>query len=414
MKNKLISPDFYPNFEKDDYALIRKILKSKNEWINGEELETLKFELKKFYPNSEIFLFSTERGALEFFLRFYLKDKKNKKVAIQGFTCFVVPKAIINAGGIPVFVDIKDGYLNFTIDELYEVYKKNPDISVVILQNTFGVPNELDEFISFCKERNILLIENLAHSFNAKYKGIFLGNFGDIALISFGRSKVISGIFGGALIIKNKEIAENFNLYYENLEVIKNKKWLFKTLLYSYLMQYVRKNYSLYGKFLGYALKKINLAVLDITEKEKRGFLNEDYIVKKMPNAFAKLVLNQLKKIFKFSDHREKILKIYLKEGILPYGENPKNYEFYYLRFPITYSHPKKLIEKLKKYNIYLGNWYNSPLAPLEKRLDRFGYYYGMCPNAEKLCLTILNLPTNILTTTEDVYILIELIKKHL
>jgi len=413
MKNKLISPDFYPNFEKEDYLLIKKIIKNKKEWINGNELELLKFEFKKFLPNSEIFLFSTERGALEFFLKFYLQNKENKKVAIQGFTCFVVPKAIINAGGIPVFLDLKEGYLNFTIEELYKVYKNNPDISVVIVQNTFGVPNDLEPLIDFCKEKNILLIENLAHSFKAKYQGKFLGNFSDVALITLGRSKVISGIFGGVLIIRNREMAEKFNSYYSNLEVIKNKKWLFKALLYSYLMRYIRENYNSYGKLLGYFMRKFNLAVLDITEKEKGGG-NEDYTVKKMPNAFAKIALNQIKKIVRFSEHREKISKIYLKEGILPYGENPTNYEFYYLRFPITYIQPKKLIEKLKKYNIYLGNWYHSPLAPLEKRLDRFGYYYGMCPNAERLCLTILNLPTNILTTPEDAYLISELIKKNI
>jgi len=413
MKRKLISPDFYPNFEYDDYALVKKILKDKNSWINGPEVEFLKFELEKFFPGAYIFLFSTERGALEFFLKFYLRNKQNKKVATQGFTCFVVPKAIINAGGKPVFVDIKEGYLNFSINELYQVYKNHPDISVVITQNTFGVPNELEEIFNFCKENNLLLIENLAHSFGCKYKNTFLGNFGDIALISFGRSKVISSIFGGALIIKNREIANEFKDYYEKLETIKHKRWLFRTLLFSYLMQYIRKNYNTYGKFLGYILRKLNLTVLDISEKEKRGG-NEEYTVKKMPNAFAKIALNQIKKIVKFSEHREKITKIYLKEGILPYGENPQYSEFYYLRYPITCSHPNKIIEKLKKYNIYLGNWYHSPLAPLEKRLDRFGYYYGMCPNAEKLCLTILNLPTNILTTQEDAYLISELIKKNI
>ncbi len=414
MNKKLISPDFFPNFELDDYKLIKKTLKERGDWIFGKELEILKFELKKFFPDSQIFLFSTERGALEFFLKFYLTNfSKNKKIATQAFTCFVVPKAIIEAGGMPVFVDIKEGYLNFTIDELYKIYKENSDIAAVILQNTFGVPNDIEDIINFCKEKNILLIENLAHSFNSKYKGKYLGNFGDIALITFGRSKVISGIFGGALIINNKELLNGFNELYEKLEVIDNKKWIFKTLIYAYLMKKIRENYSSYGKILGYLLRKLNLGSLEITEKEKIG-LKDYHILKKMPNAFAKIALNQIKKIIRFSEHREKISKIYLKEGILPYGEKPKDFEFYYLRYPITYIKPKLLIEKLKKYNIHLGNWYNSPLAPLEKRLDRFGYYYGMCPNAEKLSLIILNLPTNILTKEEDAYLVAELVKKNI
>jgi perosamine synthetase len=411
-KGKLISPDFFPNFEKDDLDLIKKILKNKNDWQGGRELEILKFELKKIFPNGYTFLFTTERGALENFLRFYFKYEQRKKVATQAFSCFVVPKAIINAGGIPVFIDISKNSLNFNLDQLEKIFKNHQDISAVILQNTFGVPNNLEDILNFLKDKNVLIIENLAHSFGGKFNGKYLGNFGDIALLSFGRSKVISSIFGGVLVINNKKLAEDFEIYYKNL-TYPSKIFILRCLIYTILMIKLRSNFNNLSKNLMILIRKLNLAVLEISKKERKGS-TELFSITKMPNVFATIALNQIKKIVRFSEHREKITKIYLKEGLLPYGENPINYEFYYLRFPITSNQPKKLIEKLKKYNIYLGNWYHSPLAPLEKRLDRFGYYYGMCPNAEKLSLIILNLPTNILTTPEDAHLVAELIKKNI
>ncbi|GIW65598.1 MAG: hypothetical protein KatS3mg094_117 [Candidatus Parcubacteria bacterium] len=410
MNKKLISTDFFPNFEDDDYLLIKKILKNKNSWQEGRELEILEYELKKFFPKGEIFLFTTERGALEYFLKFYLKKTKHKKVATQAFTCFVIPKSIINAGGIPIYIDISEGYLNFTQKELEKVFKNNQDISVIILQNTFGVPNDLNKILGFLKDKNCLIIENLAHSFGAKFNSYYLGNFGDIALISFGRSKVISSIFGGVLIINDKQLAEEFKNYYKELDY-PSKSFIIKCLIYALNMGHLRNNFTIYGKYLMYLIRKLNLAVLEISTKEKNG-LTENYSIKKLPNSFAIIALNQLKKIFKFSDHRKKISKIYIKEGLIPYGEVYNEAEYYYLRLPLTNVKPQKLIDSLKKYNIYLGNWYNSALAPLTRRLDRFGYYYGMCPNAEKLALSIYNLPTNILTTPDDAYLIVELIKK--
>jgi dTDP-4-amino-4,6-dideoxygalactose transaminase len=173
----------------------------------------------------------------------------------------------------------------------------------------------------------------------------------------------------------------------------------------------LRSNFNNLSKNLMILIRKLNLAVLEISKKERKGS-TELFSITKMPNVFAKIALNQIKKLFKLNDHRKIISDLYLKEGIIPYGEVPTNsYEFYYLRYPLISTERKKIIEYFKKFNIYLGNWYDSVLAPINKRLDRFGYYYGMCPNAENLTYSIFNLPTNILTTEEDALLISEILK---
>jgi len=41
-----------------------------------------------------------------------------------------------------------------------------------------------------------------------------------------------------------------------------------------------------------------------------------------------------------------------------------------------------------------VGDWFNSPLHPLQDNWQEFGYRQGTCPVAEELCKKVVNLPT--------------------
>ena len=68
------------------------------------------------------------------------------------------------------------------------------------------------------------------------------------------------------------------------------------------------------------------------------------------------------------------------------------------------------MLALLKTHAVYGGNWYVSALAPAEKRLDIFGYYYGACPHAEKQAMGSYNLPTAIGVLQKDASYIAELI----
>jgi dTDP-4-amino-4,6-dideoxygalactose transaminase len=238
----------------------------------------------------------------------------------------------------------------------------------------------------------------------------YLGNFGDVALLSFGRNKVISSLIGGCLVINNKNLSEQFKKFYETIP-LPPVPWIKKQLLHGFISGYAKKSYATIGKPLMFLLRKLKLSSLEISDLEKKGIMPKNYI-SKMPDVFFSLLKNQLNKLEKFNQHRIKIAHTYKKEGLFHYGEIALNSEPIYLRYPMFSVKPDKIIEKFKKYNIYLGNWYQSVLAPAQKRLDRFGYYYGKCPNAEKLALGSYNLPTNINTTIRDAELISEILKQ--
>ena len=69
-------------------------------------------------------------------------------------------------------------------------------------------PKDVENIISFCKERKILIIEDAAQSLGSYCKNIHLGLLGDLGCISFSMPKIISTGNGGAIITNDENAFE--------------------------------------------------------------------------------------------------------------------------------------------------------------------------------------------------------------
>ena len=126
----------------------------KNKSILDKKLSN--YYSRKFTVN----FFTTGRCSLYKLLN-SLNLGKNYKVAIQAFTCSVVPKAVIDAGGMPEYVDIEINTLSM---EFKELEKKVNQFEVVILQYTFGItPKYLRDITNLCNKHSKILILDKAH-----------------------------------------------------------------------------------------------------------------------------------------------------------------------------------------------------------------------------------------------------------
>jgi len=76
----------------------------------------------------------------------------------------------------------------------------------IMIQHTLGIPADIDAIRDICQRHHLLFIEDCAHALGASYKGQKCGTFGDMAIFSFGRDKIISSVNGGALLIKNERL----------------------------------------------------------------------------------------------------------------------------------------------------------------------------------------------------------------
>lgn len=134
---------------------------------------------------------------------------KATKVIVNGYTCFAVEDSILSAELIPVYADIDSNLFHFGLEQLEQAFKKDPDNKVVVIQNTYGIGFDIKPIENFCKDNNLILIEDLAHSIGGTYQdGRTMGTVGDMVILSFGRDKVVDAVSGGALIDRRDDARE--------------------------------------------------------------------------------------------------------------------------------------------------------------------------------------------------------------
>ena len=178
-----------------------------NEAINshticGDNPFTLKCQkiLEEKFSCPKVYLTTSGTSALE--MACMLADiEPGDEIITPSFTFSSSVNAFVIFGGIPVFVDIRKDTMN--IDEnLIEaaITKKTKAIMVV---HYAGVGAEMDKIMDIAKKRNLIVIEDAAQVVNAKYKGKYLGTFGDFGCYSFHETKNYSMGEGGAICINN-------------------------------------------------------------------------------------------------------------------------------------------------------------------------------------------------------------------
>lgn len=383
----MISADFAPNEEIKDAVLSFCLFFQPWKWKTPLDLKIKKEILKMLglKRRFELFLFFTGRSAWYHFLK-SLKLPPESEVMIQGFTCEAVVLPILANKLKPVYVDIEEKTYSMDIADLTK--KNTLKSKVLLLQHTFGLtPLNREKILSFAQKRNILVVEDLAHGFDSKVFSSFnSGNF----LFSFGRSKVFSSVFGGGIATNDKKIArklkeEESKLHHSSLRVI------LSLLFYKPLVVLIKKTYDIgLGKLIHYWIKKSGFLIPEVTAQEKRGIYNFD-LDKLYPLALGELLIWQLKRRREIERKRRQITDFYnycfrthyqAKNGLL--------------RYPLLVENPERIKRKLAEKGIFLGSWYNQIVGPKGVSLKKMKYLPKSCPQAEKICQKIINLPTNI------------------
>jgi dTDP-4-amino-4,6-dideoxygalactose transaminase len=116
-------------------------------------------------------------------------------------------ESITQAGARVVFCDTD--YNTFTIDPDLIEAKITPRTVGIIPVHLFGQPCDMDPIMSIARKHCLWVIEDCAHSHLAKYKGRFVGTFGNAATFSFHPGNNL-GAFGdaGCIITDDDDLAE--------------------------------------------------------------------------------------------------------------------------------------------------------------------------------------------------------------
>jgi len=195
------------NFFKDNQ---NKIFESGN-LAEGPWNEKLSDEIKSICNVENAICVNSNGSGLVALLLIYKEYYGRTDVMIQSNTMYGV-KTITKTAGYNL-VDIIDCHLETlmpTFDDLKKAvsnYKGKIDQLVILLSDIGGIINpDIEKISKFCKEKNIILLEDSAHSFGSTLNKKFAGTFGNAGVYSYYSTKAIFAGEGGIVVTNDKSI----------------------------------------------------------------------------------------------------------------------------------------------------------------------------------------------------------------
>ncbi len=402
-----VSISLSPNTEKDDVWTAFKLLFQPWRWIAGGSVQQLEDEFKSYLGTNYAVSFNSGRSAAMAIFN-SLGLEKNDEVLLQAFTCNAAANPIIWTGLKPVYVDCDERTFNIDIEDLKK--KITPQTKALMVQHTFGKPAEMDEILKICQQYNFILIEDCAHSLGAVYKGKKAGIFGKAAFFSFSRDKVISSVYGGMAVTDDPDLGKRIKEYQEKAG-FPSYFWIKQQLLHPLLMNWlILPIYRFPGKYFLILFQWLHILSKAVHWKEKRA-KRPSYFPKRLPNALAILALRQFKKLERLNEHRKKIAQFYFDQLTENNFKLPSQSEQIFLRFTVRHPKAREIIKKAWQKNLLIGDWYTTPIAPHDTKLEKIQYLLGSCPKSEELSKETFNLPTHINISQKEAKKIIDFLK---
>ncbi len=139
--------------------------------------------------------------------------KQNDEVIVSGLTFVADANVVTMLNATPVFADVNslDDW-NPSIDDIKS--KVTSKTKAIIIVHFAGYPIEdIDKLVKYCHDKNIMLIEDVAHTVGGSYDGKMCGTFGDMACFSFFSNKNLSTGEGGMFVTSNKDFDRQAKLF---------------------------------------------------------------------------------------------------------------------------------------------------------------------------------------------------------
>jgi dTDP-4-amino-4,6-dideoxygalactose transaminase len=318
------------------------------------------------------------------------------EIILPGFTCVVVPNAIMYLGANPIYVDIASATYNIDPDKIEE--KITARTRAIIAQHTFGIPADMDRICATARKYNLYVIEDSCHAIGSKYNGRDVGTFGDAAFFSSQWSKPVTTGLGGWAVINNDTLLENMKTVYSEFINPSQKEKILLRLQYLAYKKLFTPSLFWFAQNTYRRLSSAGIMLGSSSNEELQSRMPADY-KKKMTSWQRKLLGQNLAEIERINSHRREVASLYetiLREKGMKAAVNlAEGYEPIYLRYPVRVRHKNAMLEKAKKMRIEIGDWFLSPVHPNLEGWEKVGYTRGACPNAEMVCDHIINLPTH-------------------
>lgn len=329
---------------------------------------------------------------------------RGDEVILPGFTCSVMPNAVLRIGATPVFADIGRETFGSKAEEIEK--KITSRTRLIVAQHSFGIPCNIRPIVELGKKRNIFVLEDCAITLDSSVDQIKAGDWADAAIFSTDHSKPLNTLIGGFFYTKSRPLYEKvkqISTALPHLDIAHQKR-LYEQLIFE--RKFCTSRYYPLSYFLSYikALKKrLNLApdafLNDDRSRPASAVSNYPYPAK-LPSFLAQLGLFELERWSGEKQRRKNLLGRYLGimqksrfKGYVPKVYSETNMDIVPLRFVFECPGSEKLLEKMAKFIDINLIWFRSPIICCKEGPESLEYKRGSCPTSEKVGLDIINWP---------------------
>lgn len=179
---------------------------------DGEFTKYCKSWLEKRTGSPEVLLTTSGTDALEMAAHL-CHVEPGDEVIMPSYTFCSTADAFVLRRAVPVFVDIRPDTMN--IDETKIEDAITDRTKAICAVHYAGVSCEMDTIMDIAKRHHLLVVEDAAQGVMASYHGRALGTIGDFGCYSFHETKNYSMGEGGAILIRNKNAAEEAEILRE-------------------------------------------------------------------------------------------------------------------------------------------------------------------------------------------------------
>lgn len=163
---------------------------------------------------------------------------ENDEVIVPNLTFIAGAMAVIHTGAKPVFADICPHTYNVTPETISCCITEKT--RAVIVVHMHGIPAQIEEIMALCRDRGIFVIEDVAQSPGATYRGKRVGSFGDCSVFSLMSQKNLAtcGECGILLsrTLEHKNRSEMLRIYGEIIRAQRPRSYNSYTIGYNYTL----------------------------------------------------------------------------------------------------------------------------------------------------------------------------------
>jgi perosamine synthetase len=347
-------------------------------------------------PPDHVTLFWRGRVAMYAILR-ALGIGEGDEVIVPAFTCVAVPNAVLYAGATPVYVDIDEA--TYTADPPAVAAAMSPRTRAVLAQNTFGLSADLDALRAVAAPHGAVVVDDCTHGLGGAYKGRPNGAASHAAFYSTQWSKPISTGLGGIAVTTDTALARELAAIESAApEPTMRDRALLATLLVARERIATPRTIRA-GRAAYRAVSRVGLVPGSSSGGELAGTEMPQSFVARLSGFQARLATRRLATLDAAVRRRRTMADTY-SAWLTAHGKTtprePDWAQHSYLRYPIRVRERDAFVAEADRRGVLLGDWFHSPLYPIDEDLGRWGYRWGSNPIAERVSGEIVNLPVDL------------------